>query len=75
MKSANSEGSYEVQNRKFHSPQHSRLSYKPWYALAEFVDNSTQSFTDHSDALDNSSSPDGIDQVIITYDNRKPRPF
>ena len=25
----------------------SRLNYKPWYAIAEFVDNSTQSFYDH----------------------------
>ena len=24
-----------------------RLSYKPWYAIAEFVDNSTQSYYDH----------------------------
>lgn len=28
-----------------------RLSYKWWFALAEFVDNSTQSFSDHEDAL------------------------
>lgn len=30
----------------------SRLSYKPWYALAEFVDNSTQSYISHADILD-----------------------
>ena len=24
-----------------------RLSYQPWYAIAEFVDNSTQSYYDH----------------------------
>lgn len=29
----------------------SRLSYKVWYAIAEFVDNSTQSFISHSDEL------------------------
>ena len=29
----------------------SRLSYKPWYAIAEFVDNSTQSYISHSDEL------------------------
>lgn len=30
----------------------SRLNYKPWYAIAEFVDNSTQSFYSHQDYLD-----------------------
>lgn len=29
----------------------SRLSYKPWYAIAEFVDNSTQSYISHIDEL------------------------
>lgn len=29
-----------------------RLAYKPWYALAEFVDNSTQSYFDHKRELD-----------------------
>lgn len=28
-----------------------RLSYQPWSAIAEFVDNSTQSYFDHRDAL------------------------
>ncbi|MBQ2886711.1 MAG: ATP-binding protein [Alphaproteobacteria bacterium] len=28
-----------------------RLSYQPWTAIAEFVDNSTQSFYDHQDEL------------------------
>jgi hypothetical protein len=28
-----------------------RLSYKPWFAIAEFVDNSTQSYMDHRDEL------------------------
>lgn len=28
-----------------------RLSYQPWTAIAEFVDNSTQSFYDHKDEL------------------------
>jgi len=28
-----------------------RLSYKAWYALAEFVDNSTQSYLDHKNGL------------------------
>ena len=30
---------------------YSRLSYKPWTAIAEFVDNSTQSFFDHEELL------------------------
>lgn len=25
-----------------------RLSYKPWFAIAEFIDNSTQSYYDHA---------------------------
>ena len=28
-----------------------RLSYQPWTAIAEFVDNSTQSFYDHKEEL------------------------
>lgn len=28
-----------------------RLSYKPWYAIAEFVDNSTQNYYDHKKRL------------------------
>jgi hypothetical protein len=30
-----------------------RLPYQPWYALAEFIDNSTQSFFDHRSELEN----------------------
>ena len=29
----------------------SRLNYKPWYAIAEFVDNSTQNFYDHAQQI------------------------
>lgn len=29
-----------------------RLAYTPWYALAEFVDNSTQSYRDHKELLE-----------------------
>ncbi len=29
----------------------SRLNYKPWYAIAEFVDNSTQNFYDHAQEI------------------------
>lgn len=31
------------------------LNYKPWYAIAEFVDNSVQSYIDNRAALENSS--------------------
>lgn len=45
----------------------SRLNYKPWYAIAEFVDNSTQSFYSHQKEL----KENGITDVIITinYDS------
>lgn len=44
----------------------SRLNYKPWYAIAEFVDNSTQSFYTNERLL----SKSGIKNVNIdiTYD-------
>ena len=29
-----------------------RMDYKPWHAIAEFVDNSTQSYRDHRDEID-----------------------
>ena len=40
----------------------SRLSYKPWYAIAEFVDNSTQSYISHSDEL---STSQGFEKLIV----------
>ena len=36
-----------------------RLSYKWWFALAEFVDNSTQSYTDHGAELETAYKTDG----------------
>lgn len=47
----------------------SRLNYKPWYAIAEFVDNSTQSFYSHQEEL----AEYGIDgvEVRIDYDSEK----
>ena len=39
----------------------SRLNYKPWYAIAEFVDNSTQSFYSHESEL----SRAGINSITI----------
>lgn len=47
-----------------------RLSYKAWYAIAEFVDNSTQSYFDHRDALRAAFEADGTKKlrVEISYD-------
>lgn len=46
-----------------------RLSYTPWHALAEFVDNSTQSYFDHRDELDAAYSAAGTTlSVEIDYD-------
>lgn len=39
----------------------SRLNYKPWYAIAEFVDNSTQSFYTHEKVL----QANGIHSISI----------
>jgi hypothetical protein len=48
----------------------SRLSYKPWYAIAEFVDNSTQSYMSHRAELE--SAP-GFEKLIVDvrYDAQK----
>lgn len=47
----------------------SRLNYKPWYAIAEFVDNSTQSFYSHQEKL----AENGVDgvEIRIDYDSEK----
>jgi hypothetical protein len=46
-----------------------RLSYKAWYAFAEFVDNSTQSFFDNRAILEESLAAEGRKlEVYITYD-------
>lgn len=45
----------------------SRLSYKPWYAIAEFVDNSTQSYISHHEELDNDEFFDKL-VVDVRYD-------
>lgn len=47
-----------------------RLSYTPWHALAEFVDNSTQSYFDNQEALDAAYlAEDTKLRVTINYDN------
>lgn len=40
----------------------SRLSYKPWYAIAEFVDNSTQSYMSHAKILNDAP---GFEKLIV----------
>jgi hypothetical protein len=48
------------------------LNYRPWYALAEFVDNSLQSFLTHKDAI---SQADGCSQILrvqIEFDATEP---
>ncbi len=43
-----------------------RLSYQPWTAIAEFVDNSTQSFYDHQDELMAQKNAQGL-TVTVQY--------
>lgn len=45
----------------------SRLSYKVWYAIAEFVDNSTQSYLSHIQQLEQSKDFDKL-IVHVKYD-------
>lgn len=46
-----------------------RLSYKPWYALAEFVDNSTQSLANNQEALAKAFKEEGEKLAVrIVYD-------
>ena len=50
-----------------------RLSYTPWHALAEFIDNSTQSFFDNRERLTSFDSNDGPPLSIdISYSNSGP---
>lgn len=48
----------------------SRLNYKPHYAIAEFVDNSTQSYFLHRDEL-RESVPNFKLSIIVTHDPRE----
>ncbi len=51
-----------------------RLSYKPWYAIAEFVDNSTQSYYDHRAELIGTYKLDGGPgnlRVEVAYDSER----
>jgi Histidine kinase-, DNA gyrase B-, and HSP90-like ATPase len=50
-----------------------RLSYTPWHAIAEFVDNSTQSYFNNRDVLDAAyAGDDETLEVAITYDRQDP---
>jgi hypothetical protein len=49
-----------------------RLSYKPWYAIAEFVDNSTQNYYDHKEELQAAyrrEHPNNYLKIEIDYDD------
>lgn len=48
----------------------SRLNYKPYYAIAEFVDNSTQSYFLHRDEL-RESVPNFKLSIIVAHDSRE----
>jgi hypothetical protein len=46
-----------------------RLSYSPWHAIAEFVDNSTQSYSDHQIELDDAFKRHGTHlEISIVYE-------
>ena len=51
-----------------------RLSYRPWYAIAEFVDNSTQNYYDHRRELrrvyEREENPGRL-RIEITYDSER----
>ena len=49
-----------------------RLSYTPWHAIAELVDNATQSYFDNRDVLDETLSESKEDLVVgIVYERGK----
>lgn len=53
-----------------------RMDYEIWYALAEFVDNSTQSYINNKAALDDAYERDGEGlEVRITYERKGSEPL
>ena len=53
-----------------------RMNYEIWYALAEFVDNSTQSYANHKEALDEAYNREGDGlEVRVTYERRGVEPM
>jgi Histidine kinase-, DNA gyrase B-, and HSP90-like ATPase len=52
-----------------------RMAYEIWYALAEFIDNSTQSYADNKAALDAAFASEGEGlEVRITYERKGEEP-
>ena len=53
-----------------------RLDYEIWYALAEFVDNSTQSYANNNAKLDEAyKTEEGALEVRITYERKGTEPM
>lgn len=50
-----------------------RLAYKPWFAIGEFVDNSTQNFFDHRDEIERVTGSKPTLTVEIIYDPHQDR--
>lgn len=51
-----------------------RLSYRPWYAIAEFVDNSTQNYYDHRKDLRKAYKAEGTPgklRIDVSYDSEQ----
>ncbi len=49
-----------------------RLDYTPWHAIAEFVDNSTQSYFDNKEILDEAFEKEGESLwVAVVYDEKE----
>lgn len=54
-----------------------RLAYTPWHAIAEFVDNSTQSYFDNRQALDAAYKAEGESGLVVSiaYDRNQDNGF
>ncbi|MXW63301.1 MAG: hypothetical protein F4Y00_06695 [Bacteroidetes bacterium SB0662_bin_6] len=54
-----------------------RMNYEIWYALAEFVDNSTQSYANHKAVLDKAYKREEVEglEVRITYERKGAEPM
>lgn len=61
---------YDIQPKASILNVFSRLSYKSWYAIAEFVDNSTQSYLSHKKELENLKDFSHL-TVEVNYDKEK----
>ncbi|MCU0316134.1 MAG: ATP-binding protein [Fimbriimonadaceae bacterium] len=63
----------QIHQKSFSMPastinSYSRLSYTPWHAIAEFIDNSTQSYFDHKGVLDQQFDQDRDSLFVsVTY--------